>query len=67
MAYAAIPEDLSRQVAAAMHQILSGAKAGDIPVYQPTRLELSINLSTAKALDLTISGVLLAGAYTVIE
>jgi putative tryptophan/tyrosine transport system substrate-binding protein len=50
-----------------VHQILNGTKPGNIPIYQPTKFELLINLKTAKALDLALSPALLARAAELIE
>jgi putative tryptophan/tyrosine transport system substrate-binding protein len=58
---------LGRRAASDVHEILNGAKPGDIPIYQPTKFEFLINLNAAKALGLTIPPALLAAADEVIE
>ncbi len=67
MAYAVDLAELLKRMAHDVHQILNGAKPGDIPIYQPTKFELLINLKTAKALDLTLPPTLLATAAEIIE
>ena len=67
MSYGIDLRDNWRRIAAYVDKILKGAKAVDLPFEQPTRLELVINLRTAKALDLSIPPSLLARADEVIE
>jgi putative ABC transport system substrate-binding protein len=67
MAYAADRFEATRQIAAYVDRILKGAKPGELPVMQPTKFELIINLKTAKALGLTIPPSLLVLADQVIE
>ena len=67
MSYGPELGELARRMAIGVHEIFNGANPGDIPIYQPTKFELVINLKTAKALGLTIPLSLLARADEVIE
>jgi len=67
MSYGANLPDLYRRAAEFADKILRGAKPADIPVEQPTKFELVVNLKSAKTLGLTIPGTVLSRADEVIE
>ena len=67
MSYGPNYPDMFRRTADLVDKILRGTKPADIPVEQPTKFDIAINLTTAKALGLTIPSTLLARADEVIE
>jgi len=67
MSYGTSFVDLSRRAATYVDKILKGAKAADLPVEQPTKIELVINLKATKGIELTIPPNVLARADRVIR
>ena len=67
MSYGPNYPDLFRRVADYVDKILHGAKPGDIPVEQPTKFDLVVNLTTAQALGLSLPPTLLTRADEVLE
>jgi ABC-type uncharacterized transport system substrate-binding protein len=67
MSYGPSSRDTDRRAATYVHKILQGAKPADLPVEQPTKFELVLNLKTAKALGITMPPSLLLLADEVIQ
>jgi putative tryptophan/tyrosine transport system substrate-binding protein len=67
MSYGIDASDVGHRIADIVDQVLKGAKPGEIPIFQPTHFELSINLKTAKTLGIELPPLLVARADNVIE
>jgi putative ABC transport system substrate-binding protein len=67
VSYSPSAEDAYGQMAAYVARVLNGARPADLPIFQPTRFELAVNLQTAKALGLTVPPAIVARADRVIE
>ena len=67
MSYGPDYAELGRRSATYVDRILKGAKPADLPIEQPTKFELVVNLRAAKALDLAIPPSVLGRANTIIE
>jgi putative ABC transport system substrate-binding protein len=67
LSYGTNYEDSSRRAATYVNKIFKGAKAGDLPIEQPTKFDFAVNLKTAKALGIKIPSLIVGRADKVIE